>query len=67
MKIDLSKTLFAATLAVAWFVAPLSAAETEPLAIKFPNHTPKGTPEDLPVGPIVEPLNTKAPKPIEIP
>jgi len=67
MKIDFYKAFLAATLAAAWFAAPIGAADTEPLAIKFPNHTPKGTPEDLPVGPNVEPLNTKAPKPIEIP
>jgi len=66
MKFDL-KTTFAAALTVAWFSVAAVAADTEPLVLKLPGHTPKGTPEDLPTGANVEPLPTKAPKPIDIP
>ena len=66
MKFDL-KTTLAAALTVAWFSAAALAADTEPLVLKLPGHTPKGTPEDLPTGANVEPMPTKAPKPIDIP
>ena len=66
MKFDL-KSLFAAALTFALAAAPAFAAETEPLMLKLPGHTPKGTPEDLPTGANVEPMPTKAPKPIDIP
>jgi hypothetical protein len=66
MKFDL-KSLLAVALALAWFNAAAVAAETEPLILKLPGHTPKGTPEDLPTGSTIEPMPTKAPKPIEIP
>lgn len=64
MKIDLLKSLLAVALAAAWTV---SAAETEPLKLKLPTHTPKGTPEDLPAGSSIEPLSDKPPKPIDVP
>jgi hypothetical protein len=66
MKFDL-KSLFAAALTLVWFSGAAVAADTEPLVLKLPGHTPKGTPEDLPTGSNVEPMPTKAPKPIEIP
>jgi hypothetical protein len=66
MKFDL-KSLLAAALACALVTAPALAAETEPLALKLPGHTPKGTPEDLPSGSNVEPIPTKAPKPLDVP
>lgn len=66
MKFDL-KSLFAAALTFALVAAPAFAAETEPLMLKLPGHTPKGTPEDLPTGPTVEPMPTKAPKPLDVP
>ncbi len=70
MKIDLYKSLLIAALAIAGSASCLAAEDakpSEPLTIKFPGHTPKGTPEDLPAGPHIEPLNTKAPKPIDVP
>lgn len=66
MKFDL-KSLFAAALTCAFVAAPALAAETEPLVLKLPGHTPKGTPEDLPSGSNVEPIPTKAPKPLDVP
>lgn len=59
--------MFAAALAFACFAAPSFAAETEPLKLKLPGHTPKGTPEDLPKGANVEPIPTKAPVLFEVP
>ncbi len=59
-----------AALAAASVGTPIWAADakgTEPLVIKFPSHTPKGTPEDLPAGATVEPLSDKPPKPLEVP
>lgn len=64
MKIDLLKSLVAVALAAAWTV---NAADTEPLKLKLPTHTPKGTPEDLPAGSSIEPLSDKPPKPIDVP
>ncbi len=64
MRIDLRKSLLMAALVAAGAVR---AADTEPLVLKLPAHTLKGTPEDLPLGPNVEPLSDKAPKPIEVP
>jgi hypothetical protein len=66
MKFDL-KPLFAVALTFAWFSAATLAADTEPLVLQLPGHTPKGTPEDLPTGSTIEPMPTKAPKPIDIP
>jgi hypothetical protein len=70
MKIDFCKTLLAVALTAAWLGTSVSAADAgakEALIIKMPGHTPKGTPEDLPAGPNVEPLSDKPPKPIEVP
>ncbi len=42
-------------------------AATEPLALKLPLHTLKGTPEDLPTGPNIEPVSDKPPTPLQVP
>jgi len=64
MRIDLLKSAFALAFAVGMSV---QAADVEPLKLKFPAHTPKGTPEDLPKGSNVEPISDKAPKPLDVP
>ena len=63
MKTDLFKSLLVIALVLAFSTATaLRAAEAaEPLKLNLPAHTLKGTPEDLPVGPNVEPPPTKAP------
>ena len=43
------------------------ATSTVPLTLDLPAHTLKGTPEDLPVGPNVEPLSDKPPIPLQVP
>jgi hypothetical protein len=43
------------------------AKATEPLKLNLPEHTLKGTPEDLPVGPNIEPPSDKAPVPLQVP
>jgi hypothetical protein len=55
-----------AMLAVA-FVASAVAQEKEALKLSLPAPTLKGTPEDLPVGPNIEPLSDKPPVPLQIP
>lgn len=57
------------TLSIAAAVSlPLRAADaTVPLTIDLPEHTTKGTPEDLPTGPNVEPAPKTAPPPIQVP
>ena len=40
---------------------------TVPLKLKLPAHTTKGTPEDLPAGPNIEPPPKTAPAPIQVP
>jgi hypothetical protein len=67
MRIDFYRSLLAIAFAVASFAPAVVAADKEPLVIKFPIHTPKGTPEDLPAGSTVEPLSDKPPKPLEVP
>ncbi len=42
-------------------------ADTVPLNIKLPAHTTKGTPEDLPSGPNIEPPPKTAPAPLQVP
>ena len=64
MRIEFCKAAFALALAVGMSA---QAADVEPLKLKFPSHTPKGTPEDLPSGTNVEPLSDKAPKPLDVP
>jgi len=58
------KSAFA--LAVAFGISA-QAADVEPLKLKYPAHTPKGTPEDLPKGSNVEPISDKPPKPLDVP
>jgi len=60
MKIDLLKSLLTVALTVACSASSI-AADTEPLKLNLPAHTLKGTPEDLPVGPNVEPPPEKQP------
>ena len=66
MKNDLLKSLLAAAFVFA-ICASSIAADTEPLKLNLPLHTLKGTPEDLPAGPNVEPLSDKAPTPLPVP
>jgi hypothetical protein len=61
-------------LAVAFTVASLAsslrgedAKATEPLKLDLPAHTLKGTPENLPSGPHIEPPSDKAPPPLSVP
>ena len=64
MKIDLSKSLLAVAFTVACFASSACAADapaTEPLKLNLPAHTLKGTPEDLPLGPNVEPPSDTPP------
>lgn len=44
-----------------------AAADTMPLKLNLPAHTTKGTPEDLPTGPNIEPPPKTAPAPIQVP
>lgn len=43
------------------------AADTVPLILELPLKTLKGTPEDLPSGPNIDPLTDEPPKPVQIP
>src|SRR5688500_17360059 len=66
MKFDLPR--FVLAVAIGGLILPLDAAEsTVPLNIKLPAHTTKGTPEDLPSGPNIEPPPKTAPAPIQVP
>jgi hypothetical protein len=70
MKNTLSKPLMAAALTAALLAPQFStqaAQEVEPLKLNLPLHTLKGTPEDLPTGPNIEPPSDKAPPPIPVP
>ncbi len=70
MKNDLTKSLLIAACVAALSASSLRAADakpTVPLTLKFPAHTLKGTPEDLPSGPNVEPLTDTAPAPLQVP
>jgi hypothetical protein len=67
MKIDLSKSLLAVALTAFLGASAIHAADTEPLKLTLPAHTLKGTPEDLPAGPNVEPPPTKPPTPLQVP
>ncbi|MSU21410.1 MAG: hypothetical protein EXS30_08445 [Pedosphaera sp.] len=70
MKNDLLKPLMIAACASSLFVASIRADDiksTVPLALDLPIHTLKGTPEDLPSGPNVEPLSDVAPTPPQVP
>jgi hypothetical protein len=64
MKIKLSKSLVVVALAAAFSASTAvraADAASEPLKLNLPAHTLKGTPEDLPVGPHVEPPPKSAP------
>jgi len=70
MKNNLSRLLLMAACAALLFAASIRAADTEstvPLALNLPLHTLKGTPEDLPSGPNIEPASDEAPPPIKVP
>src|SRR6185436_6550360 len=54
-----SLTLLAALLAVSAPASLRAADDKVPLKLDLPAHTLKGTPEDLPSGPNVEPLSDK--------
>src|SRR5215207_8269110 len=65
-----SKSLFTVALTAMFCAGSLRAEDpkaTEPLDLKLPAHTLKGTPEDLPAGPNIEPPSDKAPKPLQVP
>lgn len=62
MKNGFSKSRLTAAFAVVVLAAAVRAEDaksTEPLALQLPAPTLKGTPEDLPVGPNIEPLSDK--------
>lgn len=61
------KPLLIAACSAALFVSSLHAADTEPLKLDLPLKTLKGTPEDLPSGPNIDPLSDKAPAPVQVP
>ena len=70
MKRDLPNCLLTVAFAVACFAWSDRAEDgkaTEPLKLKLPNHTLKGTPEDLPAGPNIEPPSDKPPTPLQVP
>jgi hypothetical protein len=58
---------FLLSVAFALFCFPRLHAADVPLALKLPHHTAKGTPEDLPTGPNIEPPPKSAPAPIQVP
>jgi len=57
----------AAVIAAVLFAAPLQAAEKMELTLDLPLKTLKGTPEDLPSGPNIEPLSDDPPPALEVP
>lgn len=61
LKYLMSRTgMLVAALAAALFIAnQTNAADLAPLPLKLPMPTAKGTPDDLPTGPNIEPLSTK--------
>jgi hypothetical protein len=66
----LSELLFSVLIAGLFCSSSVRAEDakaTEPLALKLPAHTLKGTPEDLPSGPNIEPPSDKAPTPLQVP
>lgn len=52
--------MLAALAALPGLTPTASAADLEPLPLKLPSPTLKGTPEDLPTGPNIEPMSEKA-------
>ncbi|HMJ92324.1 MAG TPA: discoidin domain-containing protein [Candidatus Acidoferrum sp.] len=68
MKNDLLKSLVVVAIAAACLTSGAYAADdTEPLKLNLPAATLKGTPEDLPTGPHIEPPSDKPPKPVLVP
>lgn len=67
MKIDLYKPLLIAAFVSALSLTSVRAADTEPLVLKLPLPTLKGTPEDLPTGPNIDAPSDKPPTPIQVP
>jgi len=70
MKKTMKLSLWALALTGALLPATVPAQDgkgTVPLKIDFPSHTLKGTPEDLPAGPNIEPISDKAPPPLQVP
>lgn len=60
-------TLTAAALSSGQLVLAGDAKDTEPLALKLPQPTLKGTPEELPLGPNIEPYSDKPAPPFFVP
>lgn len=67
MKHSFPKMLATVFVAASAFSLEISAADTVPLVIKLPAHTVKGTPEDLPTGPNIDPPPKTAPAPLQVP
>lgn len=67
MKIDLYKPLLIAAFVSALSLTSVRAADTEPLVLKLPLPTLKGTPEDLPSGPNIDAPSDKPPTPLQVP
>jgi hypothetical protein len=63
----LPKLALSVAIAVFGGAQNISGADTVPLVLKLPAHTVKGTPEDLPSGPNIEPPPKTAPPPIQVP
>lgn len=61
------RSLLAAVAAILTSIPNAQAQDKEALPIKLPAHTLKGTPENLPVGPNVEPLQDKPRPPFMAP
>ena len=70
MKFFLPKFFLAVAFVVACFASSVDAQDAkaiQPLKLKLPGHTLKGTPEDLPAGPNIEPPSDKPPTPLQVP
>jgi len=68
MKNDLSQKLILASLLASLTISQVRAEDaTVPLALSLPAKTLKGTPEDLPTGPNIEPPSNKPPTPLQVP
>ena len=70
MKNDLLKSLLTVAFTFVFCASSVRAQDakaTEPLKLNLPLHTLKGTPEDLPAGPHVEPVSDKPPAPLQVP
>ena len=70
MKNDLPKFLLALAFTIFASVPRLGGADASdsvPLVLNLPAHTLKGTPEDLPAGPNIDPPSDKPPTPVQVP